>query len=354
MIQIQLKKAFSALLWVLVFTGAAYSEPSTVHSERGAVQILIPKTPYVGDRSELKYVFHSDADLFSDKITGQQTSSLELDCNFEAFANLSDKCLVQKAVLEHTGFEYSLTITFIPWKSGTIDFASFDLERLVRRSQKLDDSGAVFFVDFAPVTIYSIAQATGTTVMRPSKPPMAVPGTTFMLGIIGAISLVFLLPLIIFIIRLPAFLLYYASARDYRRLRKLKKQTDRNLAKLVKDYKNRSDYDFCLELKRLLRNYLCARFDESFKSVTTGSLYSTFEKFALGSLNESQENAVSELYTVFQRCDYICFAGGSLDTKRQPASMYEAILAEGERELMTKRARKAIELFDVEEENAGV
>ena len=34
--------------------------------------------------------------------------------------------------------------------------------------------------------------------------------------------------------------------------------------------------------------------------------------------------------------------------------MYEAILAEGERDLMTNRARKAIELFDVEEENAGV
>lgn len=354
MIQIQLKKAFLAVLCALVFTAGAAAQSSGVQSEHGAVQILIPKTPYVGDRSELKYVFHSDADLFSDKITGAQTTSLELDCSFEAFANLSDKCLVQKAVLEHTGFEYSLTISFIPWKSGTIDFAGFDLERLVRRAQKLDDSGAAFFIDFAPITIYSIAQATGTTVMRPSKPPMAVPGTTFMLGIIGAVSLVILLPLIIFIIRLPAFLIYYASARDHRRLRKLKKQTDKNLAKLVKEYKNQSDYDFCVELKRLLRNYLCARFDESFKSVATGSLYSTFEKFALGSLNESQETAVNELYTVFQRCDYICFANGSLDTKRQPASMYEAVLAEGERELMTKRARKAIELFDVEEENAGV
>ena len=129
-----MKKVF-LLLFCFVLSGSfcfAQNLASKNSSSNSAVQILMPKNVYVGDRCELKYVFHTDVDLFENKISGTDIKTLELLTDWPAFNKMSEKCLVYRVVLEHIGFEYTLTVFFIPWQTGVLDFSSFDLSNLVR------------------------------------------------------------------------------------------------------------------------------------------------------------------------------------------------------------------------------
>ena len=153
----------------------------------GVVQILMPKTVYTGDRCELKYVFHSDADLFSDNITGQVTSFMELNAQWPSFDKFSDKCFIQNVELERSGFEYTLTLSFIPWKAGVIDFAAFDLAGLIRYTvdPEKPGTGAVFLIDFEPITVNSISEKLGIDSIQPSSGPAVVPGTVWILAVLA-------------------------------------------------------------------------------------------------------------------------------------------------------------------------
>ena len=318
---------------------------------RNIIQLLMPKFPYTGDRCELKYIFHSDADLFSDKITGRETTSLELDSFWPTFSSMSDKCFVQRVLLERIDREYTLTVFFIPWHDGVIDFPAFNLESLIRVSQNIDTTDASFTVDFDPITINAIAARAGIESMMPPNAPLIVPGTIFILIALAILLLSLIAALIFFILKLPVLLVYFANSKAARRIKKLRKKTIKLMQKLLKigkTQKDFADYDFCLQLKSILREYFSQRFDFSFETVTTGSLYALFEKIACEKLSPSQESSASEITEIFGRCDYICFAHGSIDSKRQPASIYETLLAEGERELLVERAKKAIILFDSE------
>lgn len=167
-----MKKVFLSLcMFFFTFSLSAQNENSSI-------QILLPKTAYTGDRCELKYVFRTDADLFGTHSQEKTIQSLELTTDFAAFNRLEQKCKVYKATLEHSGFEYTLSVFFIPWQSGIIDFQPFDLAGLVRKSLNINTSGAVFSVDLSPVTINSLAQKMGVTSLCPSKGPMILPGTT--------------------------------------------------------------------------------------------------------------------------------------------------------------------------------
>ena len=335
-----MKKTAAFVTAAFLFFGIQASENESANS---TMQIFIPRTSYTGDRCELKYVFHSDADLFNANTTGENVSRLELDCSFSAFKALENQCMVYASSLERTGFEYTLTVNFIPWYSGVIDFPPFNLAALVRQSQKLGEGGAVFNVDLQPVTINSLTQKTGVTSLRPSKGPFTLPGTTFILIMLAFVFFA-LAALVIFIcIKIPLFLVYLLSTKEQRRLKKLTAQTVRSLKKLLRSKKD--DEFFCQKLSVIVRDYLCRRFTEDFKILTTGRYYHKFEEIACGSLSELQNSAVMDIIEVLQRCDYIRFAKGSIDSRRQPASLYETVLGEGERNLLINRCFNAVDVF---------
>lgn len=325
-----------------------YSSSVSANSSLSTMQILIPKNPYVGDECELKYVFRTDADLFNDSLAGQKTESLKLSTDWPVFNALSESCLVQSAVLEHLGFEYTLTIRFIPWKSGEIDFKAFDLATLVRFSQNRQSSGASYSIDISPFAINSLTQKLGVTSLRPSKGPMVIPGTTFILILLALAFFVAVGLLFYFILKLPFIFLYFVSTRELRKIKKLFKKTERRFNKLLKSKKD--DENFCQTLCEEIRGYLCNRFDSSFAVIATSAIYQKFEDFTCGTLSESQEKAVGELVEVLHRCDYIRFARGSIDSLRKPASLYEPVLGEGERKLLVNRALNAVHIFSVEQE----
>lgn len=330
------------VLCIALFSAAfVYSQQSSASSS--VVQFLMPKTAYIGDRCELKYVFHTDADLFGEKGSGNKSSSIELETQIPVFISEADKCLVQSVLLEHTSYEYTLTIKFIPWKSGLLDFGAFDLAGLVRLSQKKDGAGSVFLIDINPVTINSIVEKTGITSLRPAMGPMVVPGTTYILIILGILFLICSFALGYLVLKLPVMIAFYISTKQQRYIKRQTKKTIRQMSRLLKQKLN--DNDFCQKLSDLLRGYLAFRFDQDFMILTTGRLYSKFESLACGQISTSKEAAISNVIEVFQRCDYIRFAKGSLDSKREPAVLYETVLAEGERGLLFNRCCDALKIF---------
>ena len=315
----------------------------------GVVQILMPKTVYTGDRCELKYVFHSDADLFSDNITGQVTSFMELNAQWPSFDKFSDKCFIQNVELERSGFEYTLTLSFIPWKAGVIDFAAFDLAGLIRYTvdPEKPGTGAVFLIDFEPITVNSISEKLGIDSIQPSSGPAVVPGTVWILAVLAFVFIAVCAVIFLIIIRLPDLLRLTANSRAVFRRKRICKKTVKLLRKLLKSKK--SDMEFCQELKDIVTDYLCSRFDKGFNVLTTKEIYIKFREICCDSLTENQEGAAQCFTEVLSRCDYIRFAAGSIDAARQPAEEYEASLKTGERKRLVNLCIDAVEKIRQEE-----
>lgn len=331
------------------FGGFAQNFAEKKTSQTGTVQILLPKTVYVGDRCELKYVFHTEADLFENEIFGSKLTSLDLLTDWPVFNNLSEKCLVYRVSLEHTGFEYALTLFFIPWQVGQIDFSSFDLSSLVRASLKRPETAAGFFVDFAPVTVNSLAEKLKVSSPPQAQGPVTVPGTSFLLILIAAVFLLISGAAVFLLLRIPYFLMLLVLAGKNRKIRKAYKLAVKKINRLLRE--KIDDDEFCTRLLSSVREFLCLRFDEEFSSLTCTHFYEKFETFACGSLSETQNQAVANLVEVFGRGDYVRFAKGSVDSFRQPSSLYEAVLAEGEREILVNRCLESLKIFTFSQEN---
>lgn len=348
-----IKSCCSKLLLIIALfflCGFSYSQGSdnsfSTNSSLSSMQILLPKNPYVGDECELKYIFQTDADLFNDGIAGQKLSTLKLSPNWPVFRELEESCLVQNVVLEHSGFEYTLTIKFIPWKSGDIDFKVFDLAALVNSSKNQKSVGAPYSIDIAPFYVNSLAKKMGVTSIRPSKSPMVIPGTSFILIILALVFFTVAGLVFYFFIKLPFIFSYFIFAMEKRKIKKLFKKTEKCFIKLLKC---KNDEFFCQSIYEEIKNYLCLRFDNSFSVITSSSLSQKFQDFFCGTLSEKQEDAVFELTEILHRCDYIRFAKGSIDSFRKPPAIYETVLAEGERKLLVNRALTAISVFNVEQ-----
>ena len=311
-----------------------------------SMQVMIPKTAYTGDRCELKYIFHTDAALLGTQPDGERIQFLELVTDFPAFNKIEQKCRIYRATLEHTGAQYTLSLFFIPWQSGIIEFQTFDLASLVRKSQNKENSNAVFTVKLQPVTVDSLAEKMNVTALRPSKGPMIVPGTTFLLVVIAVIFVVCLALFIFAFLQIPRFLAYLVLGRNQRRIKRLYRQTERALNRTIKE--KITDEVFCEEISAILRKFLSERFDKDFLILTDDKIYSKIEEISCGSLDESQNLAATNVTEVLQRCSYIRFARNSVDSKKEPRSFWEAELAEGERMLLARRCLDAAKFFAFE------
>ncbi len=335
-----MKKVFLSLC-AFFFTLSLFAQ-----NENSSIQILLPKTAYTGDRCELKYVFRTDVDLFGNSAEEKTIQSLELTTDFAAFNKLEQKCKVYRATLEHSGFEYTLTVFFIPWQSGIIDFQPFDLAGLVRKSLNTNTSSSVFAVDFAPVTINSLTQKMGVTSLCPSKGPMILPGTTFLLIVLAACVVACLAVLIFILSKIPYFVSCLILGRRRRQLKKSYRQTERLFKRSLKQ--KIDDTQFCQQISTVLRLFLSERFDSDFMFLTDDRLSFKFEEITCGSTDELQTLAINDVVEVLQRCSYIRFAQNSIDSKKLPRPLYETELAEGERELLVRRCLEAARIFTFE------
>lgn len=307
------------------------------------MQIMMPRNAYTGDRCELRYVFSTDAELIHDGSSSDRLDSVELDTASPVFRKEADKCMVYRAALEHIGREYTLTVYFIPWYPCDIDFGAFDIAFMARKAQKIDGAGEPFIIDLAPVAISSLSEKLGAKAAMPPSGPMIVPGTVFILASLAIVLLVAIAFAVFVIIKAPLLATYFVMAREQHRLKKLLGRTKRLLRKLLKA--NSDDDSFCQSLSSIIRDYLCGRFSSGFASLTTGEYVQKFDEICCGAIPNKVESVVMDIVEVMQRCDYVRFARGSLDSLRQPAALYEAALGEGESNLLVSRCIDAVSVL---------
>lgn len=296
---------------------------------QSVTQIVLPNKVYIGDRAEVRLIFRSDMIMtpFDD------SSSVSLDAEFFSF--FASECAVENVVLEHTGVEYSLVISFVPWKTGEIDFPSFDLGSLISFSKK-NDSAPVYYIDVQPIPVLSLAEKIGASSFCPPQPPLLMPGTIwFIAGI--AVILLFLLSLAVYtFIRLPLAIQLFRAFTNHYSMSRNSKCALKYLRKLAKNSKKISDdANFCEQIQKILRNFMEKRFAFTMTVLSTSELEQAFSELYSLVNDETIKQLFDDFAGLFSRIDYIRF------------SCHEnTVLSEEERENLIKTATTLVSGFD--------
>jgi len=264
-------------------------------------QILIPKQVYIGDRAELRVSFAFNSELESETL--QKTLSTEF---FEGSLNSNDY-EIKSIMLDYTGQKTcSLKITFIPWKTGLIQFPEYNLTRALdssisRNFSKETDIG----LNFEPLEIISLIES-GEKTLKSSAAPMLLPGTMYGIyaQIIAAILLIILI--IRLIIKHKSIKLFFMNQKLLRKYKKNRRLTEKKLKAL--DDSKISDHECAEKIQKIMRTYLEVRLEAPFTHTITSELTPLFYKISQGLLPEEKENAFFEIVSTFVRTDYIRYS----------------------------------------------
>ncbi len=312
------------------------------------VQLLLPKNVYTGEVAELQYIFQSKENLIPVLNTKDDESDslnhLDLDTDFSVFRQLESRCKVVSASIEFSksfsGENYTLSIDFIPWQPGTIDFPAFDLCSLIRFSCSPQDYTPNFTVNFDPFDVYSIVDEKNITLFRNVAPPHLIPGTKTLIVIFLVLTFVFLFALVNVLVRIPAISRAIRDMQDSRTLRRNARISIRNLNRLKMNSANLDDEKFALALQKIIREFIASRFEFDFKSVVTSEITRIFDMRFGDLLTEKAANAVDMLQSIFLRTDYIRFAHGQ----------HDAAFRENEKEGIINAAIQMVRDFDFDPE----
>ena len=251
-------------------------------------QVLVPKQVYIGDRAELRCTFSTSAKIKAEGFCG------ELDYN---------QYDIKDVKLQPSGVNtYTLTIAFVPWRTGDIIIPDYRLSEEVSSDEMI--------IHFNPVNIVSLTQKDSITTLRDSASPLLLPGTIYKLygSLIAAILILIVgIRLIVkhkdvafFITRLVS------SAKNNSNRRRTIKQ----LGKIAKNTQL-SDNESAAEIQKTLRTYLEKRFDYPFSKTVSSELSAAFTKLTGGLLSEEKQDAYDDIVIAFVRTDYIRYSSAS-------------------------------------------
>lgn len=251
-------------------------------------QVLVPKQVYIGDRAELRCTFSTSAKIKAEGFCG------ELDYN---------QYDIKDVKLQPSGVNtYTLTIAFVPWRTGDIIIPDYRLSEEVSSDEMI--------IHFNPVNIVSLTQKDSITTLRDSASPLLLPGTIYKLygSLIAAILVLIVgIRLIVkhkdvafFITRLVS------SAKNNSNRRRTIKQ----LGKIAKNTQL-SDNESAAEIQKTLRTYLEKRFDYPFSKTVSSELSAAFTKLTGGLLSEEKQDAYDDIVIAFVRTDYIRYSSAS-------------------------------------------
>ncbi len=308
-------------------------------------QVLIPRQVFLGDTAQLQYSFTTPEDIFSEfSETSSDTQSIKLDFSSSEFDSLKEKCTIIDASLVRSGITYIITVSFIPWKTGTIEFPQFNLFTIA--GNKTSVSSHSFIISFQSITIESLAEKTDSTALCSPSAPVTLPETNYILWL--------LIASIVFFILLCAFLIA-KSPKIASRIKKIKQSliflNNRIFTKLrlfiLSKNKKISDTDFCISWQKIIRSYLTLRLAKNFYCIPSSgiskAIYSSFYK-------DTEEfipiNFISSLSLLFKRTDYIKFAAGSIDSRLQPESKYKTSLSKNERSDIINETVTSIQILE--------
>ena len=254
-------------------------------------QVLVPKKVYIGDTAELRCTFNSPSPGLK-TLVAQGTAQLTNN-------SFSDDYNIKTVSLSPAGVDfYQLTITFTPWKTGSLQFPPFEIE------------GADIILEFEPVQIVSLITTEGAnaTTLRDTAAPLLLPGTAYKLYGTLAAFIIILIILIRIIVKRKSLLFYLNTKRLLRKYKKNKKQALRLLRQLTQKNANNSDSVAAEKIQKIMRNYLEVRFDYPFTKTVTSEMMKGWQTVTSGLLSDSKEEAFGEISASFIRTDYIRYS----------------------------------------------
>ena len=249
-----------------------------------AQQILVPKKVYIGDTAELRCTFNSP-DTTLKTLTSQGTTLLSTG----SFDTKDSDYVIKNVNLSPAGVDfYQLTITFVPWKTGDLQFPPMTIEN------------SQLILEFQPVQIVSLisTDSSNTTTLHDSAAPLLLPGTAYKLYGTLAGFIIILIVLIRLIIKRKSLLFYITQKRLIRKYKKNKKKT----LKLLKQA------DSAEQLQKIMRNYLEVRFDYPFTRCVTSELMNGWQAATAGLLSAEKTEAFGEIVSGFVRTDFIRYS----------------------------------------------
>ena len=308
-------------------------------TEDDTTQVVMPKTIYVGDRAELSYTFRSAVDFFADM--NDSILSRKIPLKSLPFETDTDDYTILDASLERNGLLYTFRLFFIPWNTGSIDFPMFDISAAV-----YGGAAAPFIVDVQSIEVSSILQGQDEAQLRESMGPLLLPGTMYALYFAALLSVILLIVIFRLVVKRESVRDAYKTWKLLRLYAKNAKELYRSLKRLERAGKKIDDAEFCTELQQLIRRYLDFRFGYRFSAVSSPAIMDTFEKIMAGAMSEKTQSGAMSLAAVLRRTDYVRYARGSIDSKKEPAEEFAADLKADERSSLIRIVRDAVERFE--------
>lgn len=310
---------------------------AAVSAQSETSQFVFPKRLLVGDLAELHYTFSSGVEFFPEE---EQLDEKPLLLAKLPFSIDNNDFTLTKAVLQRNGTMYTVVLTFIPWKTGYLDFPQFDLYSAV-----FGTSAVPFIIDPEAVEVNSVL-VEEEMALRPLIPPLLFPGTIYFVYFMLILLIVLLVFVIQAVIRWRTISDRLAEKRLLRKYAKSSRYAMRQLKKLEKNSHKIHDTAFCLAIQKIYRRYLSVRFGIDFNCLATNQFYPAFEKATSGVLDGFMVDNMEAIIEIFIRMDYVRFAQNSMESRKKPESLYAAVLKEGERQELINTSRAIIRLFE--------
>ena len=290
-------------------------------------QILVPKKVYIGDTAELRCTFNSPEPLLKNLT---QNGAVELPLNNFPFLASEDFDIKEIKLLPAGVDYYQLSITFVPWKTGSIQF-----EPLILSSHKKEDTEATesaVTIEFQPLQIVSLisSENAANTSLHDTAAPLLLPGTAYKLYGTLAASICLLIIVIRLFVKRKSLAFYINQKKLLKKYKKNKKQTIRLLYKIA-DQAEEADFDHKAEaenMQKALRNYLEVRFGYPFTHTVTSEIMKGWQEATQGLLSDTKEEAFGEIAESFIRTDYIRYSKNGRFAADELAKLIEKLVSD--------------------------
>ena len=256
-------------------------------------QSVFPKAVYIGDRAELRCSFRSDSVIPAGSLSSESfTDSID----FSVY-DIKDISIQSVQVAQGSDADnYNLVISFIPWRTGVIQFPDFEI------------AGACT-IHFEGIQVLSLVEQQNVSGLRTYSSPLLLPGTAYKLYGGIAVIVVAIVLLIRLIVKWRSIVFWFKNTKLQKRYARSRKSTVRALNAC----KNSDDTDaqICTQIQKVMRGYLELRLNYPFTKTLTSELNLAFEKATCGLADEQRYSAFENIISVFVRTDFIRFSDSS-------------------------------------------
>jgi hypothetical protein len=247
--------------------------------------ILVPRETFVGDSAELTFktrVLLPVVKPGSTVVLSPQDFPVSPDLTVTSIHIISgDK-------------ESDVIVNFVPWVAGPLRIPAFSVQKIR--------------VVPPAVRIASLVDKTGQTALEPPRPPLLVPGTTWLLysGIAGILILAFILVLLF-----VKLYLYFAGAAGNQQSGRRIRLAQRQLKMLDRLNGKIGTKEWYARYARILRTWLgsfCGGNPDTFRSATVTEIIARLREFP----GNGGEVAVDQAGSFFYRIDLIRYSADSV------------------------------------------